>query len=235
MDKFNREFTPGGIFMVLLIMASEKLRVQKLGFTGDNECEYRRVLRSISVNVPTVKLSDLIGLICQGSHNGDPDLFYPLGPFESRIVCFGLQEKETLSWEDVEESAVGGFGYFSKSKDRVYDLVFGVKYGQSVCPVLVKVDLVNTDRSADDVGKVFADIRAFSESICPRGNHIALVVEFGDKIETPCVERVSLMPNQLGYRIRQPDLEPSFHEFMIGASEMVDLIMQEMLHPFQDE
>ena len=121
-----------------------------------------------------------------------------------------------------------------KSKDRVYDLVFGVKYGQSVRPVFIKVDCLKSRRSAEDIKQLFSDIGELSGSIAPTGvEHIALVVEFNKKIRKPFVRRVRSRQNQVGFRIQEPNLESPCNGFLGKFGRFAETLKQAKVKSFR--
>ena len=211
-SRFDKEFWSQSIVVAMLVMSHEQVRVRNLGFeTWEG---YREAVNQIIANVPWVSLSDLFLQICEGSQT-PRELFNPLTNYNSRIVCFGLQEKQRMNFEDVIESANGGFGFFSQSKTRLYDIVFGVKTCDSVRAVFIKADWVTKNKRKEQIERTFTDIGNFADSISPPGaEHIAILVEFGPAARQRVAALHHTLNTQIAYHIHRPDFTSAFHPFL---------------------
>jgi hypothetical protein len=210
--RFDMEFWSQSIVVAMLVMSHEQVRVRNLGYeTWEG---YGEALNQIIANVPWVSLSDLFLQICEGSKT-PRELFIPLTNYKSRIVCFGLQEKQRVTFEDVIESANGGFGFFSQSKTRLYDIVFGVMTGESVRAVFIKSDWVTKKKRKEQIKRTFTDIGNFADSISPPGaEHIAILVEFGPAARQRVAALHHTLNTQIAYHIHRPDFTAAFHPFL---------------------
>ena len=210
--RFDTEFWSQSIVVAMLVTSHEQVRVRNLGYeTWEG---YGEAVNQIIANVPRVSLSDLFLQICEGSQT-PRELFIPLTNYKSRIVCFGLQEKQTVTFEDVRESAKGGFGFFSQSKTRLYDIVFGVMTGESVRAVFIKADWVTKKKRKEQIKRTFTDIGNFADSISPPGaEHIAILVEFGPAARQRVAALHHTLNTQIAYHIHRPDFTSAFHPFL---------------------